>query len=162
MMNTPSSSEATGQWRGRRERRVPPGADRNTPDSEILLFAADLPTVINWPGRYRLAEDATIVSAGEPAISIEASNVTLNLGGHTLSGTGGGAVAGIAAGRDCRGPVTIRNGRLRRWGSEGVRLVGVRGCRVEAIVAEGNGGRGIAVDADAAVVGCTTIANADR
>ncbi|MBL9031789.1 MAG: hypothetical protein JNM80_08785 [Phycisphaerae bacterium] len=156
-----STGDATGRWHARHARNTAHALNPSQHAADVLLFAADLPTTINWPGRYRLAEDATI-TGGQPAITIDASNVSLDLGGHTLAGDGHSATPGILAGKACKGPVTVRNGTIMRWGGDGLRLVGVRGCRVDAITAQGNGGRGIAVDADATLIACTSIANNDR
>jgi parallel beta-helix repeat protein len=58
------------------------------------------PTNITSPGRYRLAEDCAVI-AGCSGISITppASDVHLNLGGHTISGPGTPGGVGIAVNR---------------------------------------------------------------
>lgn len=46
-------------------------------------------TVINEPGTYALANDLTSCSTIPAALAIQASNVTLLLNGHTISGASG-------------------------------------------------------------------------
>lgn len=48
------------------------------------------PAGISSPGRYRLAVDCAVTTLGSAGIGINASNVHLNLGGHTISGPGCG------------------------------------------------------------------------
>ena len=77
--------------------------------------AAGFPIQINSPGSYYLTENITGVGIVD-GIDINADNVTLDLGGFTLSGGGaiGGTVGfdGISAGVT---NLTIRNGVVRDW-----------------------------------------------
>ena len=66
------------------------------------------PTIITRPGDYVLTRD--VVAAGDVAISIQASGVTLDLHGHTISDPSTSfALVGLGQGAT---DVTIRNGRL--------------------------------------------------
>src|ERR1043165_9209904 len=77
-------------------------------------------TTINSPGQYRLAADLTFKPGGpaglpssSTCITIGASNVDLDLNGHTITGPGGGAdgTAGISVTAktmvDIKGPGVI-------------------------------------------------------
>jgi hypothetical protein len=81
--------------------------------------------VIDAPGHYRLGGDA--VGAGSPLIRIAAGDVTLDLGGHTLSmqpataGTSAGASTGIEI--NSVSNVTVTNGSLRELTGAGIFLV---------------------------------------
>jgi len=72
-----------------------------------------LPLRITEPGLYRLAGDLQYRESRGQAISIEADNVTIDLNGHTLSGSGGPSTLarGINANNCSR--ITITNGSIR-------------------------------------------------
>jgi len=102
-------------------------------------------TTINSPGHYRLAADLTFNPgpAGLPSsstcITIGASNVDLDLNGHTITGPGGGAdgTAGISVTAktmvDIKGPTATGNGIA------GIRLLaGSTGNNVKDNTAQSN------------------------
>lgn len=74
-----------------------------------------------------------------PALVVTADNVTLDLGGFTVSGTGpaAGARAGIVL-RNVRG-VTVRKGTVQRFGA-GIAIVGGSNNVIENITAQDNRG----------------------
>lgn len=77
-----------------------------------------LPFTINEPGSYRLARDVT--SPGGNGITITASNVTLDLGGHVMDGGGAGVgIEGILLSGSLEG-VTIQNGTITNWGNAAI------------------------------------------
>lgn len=61
----------------------PPGAVAPTQSIEIF----SVPFTITQPGSYRVARNLT-ATGPEPMISVQAKDVTLDLGGHTLDGAG--------------------------------------------------------------------------
>lgn len=69
------------------------------------------PVAINSPGRYRLTRDLAV--KGGTAITIQSSDVTLDLNGFTISSSArpafGSAISIVGARRN----VTIRNGKIR-------------------------------------------------
>jgi parallel beta-helix repeat protein len=71
------------------------------------------PTVITRPGLYTVGFEIA-VGAGETAVRIVADDVTLDLGGRTLSGPGGPGSIGIEV--DGARNVRIRNGALSGFG----------------------------------------------
>lgn len=107
-------------------------------------FAGDtagFPVTITEPGSYRLAGNLTVTSAVS-AIEVNADDVTLDLAGFLIDGTGTGQY-GIRF--DGLQNVEIRNGTVREFTKVGVRGTGVgtRGHRVTHIRAEDNGQEGI-------------------
>ena len=101
-------------------------------------------TTINSPGQYRLVADLTFapgpadLPSSSTCITIGASNVDLNLNGHTITGPGGGAdgTAGISVTAktmvDIKGPGVITSfGR-------GIDFDGVTSSDVKQVTATGN------------------------
>jgi parallel beta-helix repeat protein len=159
----------------------PPGPPAPTANpAEPRTPIAELPFVISEPGSYYLVGNLTGVAAS-PGIVIEASHVTIDLMGFSLSG-GAGSLQGIKASP----PVgtleglVVRNGTVRRWSQEAIDLGASTGCTLENLrilintfhgavagrqtavrdcVAIGNGGYGIVVDDDSTVTGCTAQGN---
>lgn len=119
---------------------------------------ASLPFTISQPGSYEVAADLTGV-AGQHGITVQASDVTIDLSGFTLTGVPGSGDGVHLASGEAR--VAVRNGTVRGWGGAGVDLGGPaeRLCVVEDLRAVANGGDGLRVGADALVRGCSATAN---
>ncbi len=103
------------------------------------------PVTLSAPGSYRLTGDLLVGDPGTGAISITSADVTVDLGGFTVSGCPSlpcpaGAGSGIISSRD--GSV-VRNGRINGMGAEGIVLQSR--ARVEDVDVAGNGGTGITV-----------------
>lgn len=114
---------------------------------------------ITQPGSYFLAGNLE----GEPGkigIEIAASNVTLDLGGFTLTGANANGAPVSLDGIRATGPQThraaIRNGFVRGWGQKGVNLEVGRHGTVEAVGTENNAGGGFTAGYQSAVVLCTS------
>jgi hypothetical protein len=99
-----------------------------------------LPFTIAVPGAYYLAGNLAGVS-GQNGITIAADNVTLDLMGFTLTG-GAGSLHGITFSGGAK-IVSVRNGILRDWGSNGLRAEPVFSGLFEGLQAYDNGGNGI-------------------
>jgi hypothetical protein len=100
--------------------------------------------VISEPGNYRLVSNVT-ATGGTAAIDIRTSNVTLDLKGFTVEGQGG--AAGIITGLESLGPragIVVKNGTVRGEGG-GIILNFAGSCRVEQVVIENIGRRGIGI-----------------
>jgi hypothetical protein len=99
-----------------------------------------LPFTISVPGSYYVAGNLAGVS-GQNGITIAADNVTLDLMGFTLTG-GAGSLHGITF---SGGPkiVSVRNGILRDWGSNGLRAETVFSGLFEGLQAYDNGAHGV-------------------
>ena len=82
-----------------------------TPEHDAQLIET-LPIRIREPGPYRLSSHLDYPAARGAAISIEADHVTIDLNGHTLSGSAGAEslARGIHAGN--RNHIIITNGRI--------------------------------------------------
>jgi hypothetical protein len=113
-----------------------------------------LPAVIDSPGTYCLSSGLSTALSSGSAISINANDVVLDLGGFALDGTAAGTGSEATGVRAVgRSQVTVRNGIVRGF-FEGVGLVGGpgQGGVVEDIAAESNFLTGIAVEGVGAVV----------
>jgi hypothetical protein len=77
--------------------------------------------IITNSGYYLLSDDAYAVAAVNQAISINVTNVTLDLNGKTILGNlGTTGVAGIRVDFGCTGNVTIRNGTIQGFGGPSI------------------------------------------
>lgn len=115
-------------------------------DARVPIDA--LPCTIAAPGSYYLTASATGV-AGEHGIVVTADDVAIDLNGHTLIGVGG-SLNGIDAGGAAR--VSVRNGRLVRWGGAGAVLG--PGARVVDVGALGSGAAGLVLGEGGLVERC--------
>ena len=96
--------------------------------SEIIDAASDevrtpissLPFGINVPGSYYLTDNLTLSSTSSNGISITVDNVTIDLMGFTLTGSGktSGGFSGISA--TGRSYLTIKNGTIQEFGRDGI------------------------------------------
>lgn len=126
---------------------VSPWAGAETPCREIT----SLPTKLSEPGMYCLTRDLAMPVPDpmgdriDAAIEIEDDDVTLDCGGHEISGIAfglGTAIDGITS--DGFEGIRIQNCRIRSFW-HGISLVGGLGHRVEDNQLEGNRGRSIQV-----------------
>lgn len=126
----------------------------NTPGDADSLFR------ISQPGSYYLTGNINGVAA-KAGIEIAASGVTVDLMGFELAGVTG-SLDGIRTSVSLLQNVTIRNGSVRNWGSDGIDigLFAVKSGLVEGVGASGNGGIGI-LAANSVVTGCTAGSNAN-
>ncbi|HXI02303.1 MAG TPA: right-handed parallel beta-helix repeat-containing protein [Candidatus Saccharimonadales bacterium] len=108
-------------------------------DPRVPIHASDLPLTIPGPGSYYLAESVawTTIDPAEPAIRVDADNVTIDLKGFTLDGTGsaGGGIKGNGTG------LTVLSGSIRGWGGWGIDAGDE--TRLESVTVEANGGGGV-------------------
>lgn len=134
-------------------------------NGSLIDDPAGFPVTITQVGSYRLTGNLTVPDANTTAISIIASDVTLDLGGFTIGGpntvsgssgvcTASGTGNGITYSNES---TVVRNGNVRGMGSDGVR-VGFN-SRVEGIIAKWNCGIGIRGTTGAVVVGSQVIEN---
>jgi hypothetical protein len=110
-----------------------------------------LPFPINASGNYYLTRSLT----GNSGITINASDVTLDLGGFTLDGTGSGY--GIDDGGSARSNVVVRNGTVRDW-NIGVYLQQSVRSSLHDLHVVGNG-KGIIIGAGGMLAGLTVREN---
>jgi len=127
----------------------------NTPGDATSLFK------ITQAGSYYLTGNITGV-VGKNGIVIAASGVTLDLNGFDLAGVPGmGNFDGVTATGALITSLTVVNGSVRNWGGGGVNFASVAatGCRIEGVVASGNGGNGINSGHASTVTRCSAYAN---
>ena len=110
---------------------------------------------ISSEGSYYLGGNLSIASGN--AITVAVNNVTIDLQGFELISTGGSAGILINGGI---ANVTIRNGTIRNFASDGINGSGNSKVRVENVRALNNGSVGIFVDVNGAVIDCVAEANA--
>jgi len=79
------------------------------------------PVVISQPGSYVLTANLVMpTSCNKDAIDITANNVTLDLGGYSIIGTGAGTGIGISGSHSSS--VTVKNGIVTRFPGDGILL----------------------------------------
>lgn len=130
------------------------------------IHAKDLPTTITKPGSYYLAENVKFTNLNTDAITINCSNVTLDLMGFSLNGPGmdaGLTGSGIAI-KGAQSYVCVRNGNVCFWRKNGIGLYNnedenVHCPRISEITASENGNIGIAVAYEAHVDNCRVFNN---
>jgi parallel beta-helix repeat protein len=111
--------------------------------------SADVPITLDESGVYCLTEDIGGVSS--TAITIEASDVTVDLGGFTLSGSGD-LTAGIIAESGADRP-EVRNGRVSGF-AYGIETTSVTGTRVVDVRVSGASGYGISLGEASEILRC--------
>jgi hypothetical protein len=116
-----------------------------------------LPVTLTLPGSYRLTGNLTTTDPNQDVIRVAADHVTLDLGGHTISGpascaafpctnTGGGRAIATVAPNPLTDPTAdnlrITNGVVRGMGGFGIEVVG-DSCQIDGLLVSDNGGNGI-------------------
>jgi hypothetical protein len=139
-----------------------------------------LPFTITQPGSYYVTANL-MPASDENGIVVAANDVTIDLGGFTLTGGGGSSGEGISA-SEARANIVIRNGTVRGWPGSGVNFydssssgvlvqsihaagntftgIGLRNnSRATDCVAEGNSSYGILVGTDCLIERCRALSN---
>ncbi len=115
-----------------------------------------LPATILAPGSYVVTRTMRGV-AGLHGITVQADDVTIDLNGHTLVGVAGSLTGVHLNGSFTR--LTIRNGNVVGWGTNGVDAATGTDVRVERLNASGCGAHGIVSGSRATVERCFTSGN---
>lgn len=130
---------------------------------------AGYPVTITGSGSHQLTSNLVVPNASTTAILIQQSDVTIDLGGFTISGgnvcsgtplactavgTGDGVAVDLVNSRE---GVTLRNGEVRGMGRYGV-LLGNRST-VERVKASHNGSRGFSLGYAVRVTDCVAFRN---
>jgi hypothetical protein len=96
------------------------------------------PIAIDQAGSYYLTRNLTGTCCPD-GIVINASGVTLDLNGFTLTGPGSGFPAGINV-QNLHSAITIRNGTIRNWGAWGINAnAGGVGLTISEVIVLDNG-----------------------
>jgi hypothetical protein len=133
----------------------PPAATMKTLDQidaklEKRTAISSLPFSITAPGSYYLAQNLGVSNSS--AITISVDNVSLDLNGFTLSGSGSSQSGIIVSGSHWH--IRVSNGSIRGFGANGLDLSNVVPGEISSIVASSNGGIGISVGDTVTVRDC--------
>jgi parallel beta-helix repeat protein len=126
---------------------TPPGAPAPTMKTldqlEPRTPISSLPFTINAPGSYYVTGNLT-GPAGQHGITVDADNVTLDLGGFELVGPGSGTFSAVRV-NTFRANATVRHGSARGWLGSAIAAVSVNSTefRVEDVRVFNAGGTGI-------------------
>lgn len=132
------------------EPRVPVGPATTPGDADSVF-------VISAPGSYYLTGNVTGV-ASKNGIKINATNVTLDLNGFTLTGVTG-SLDGIRVSGFARYGTTIRNGSVNSFGDDGVDFGNSFSYSAEKLHCAVNAGVGIVGGYNGRIVGCAARSN---
>jgi len=112
---------------------------------ELRTPISSLPFTISSPGSYVITGNLNATGTG---ITVNSSNVSIDLNGYSIIGSGKGAFDGIYI--SDRSNVEIRNGTIRNFGRNGIYEAGSNpsGHRVIEVRANQNQGSGIALLGD--------------
>lgn len=126
------------------------------------------PITIEIPGSYVLTSDLVVADPSDDGLFVATAPVTIDLNGFEIRGpvscTGLGSSVSCSAGTgrgiraEARPRITVRNGNVVGFGSDGILVAGR--SRIENVVAERNGGTGIVTGSDAVVAGSRSYRNA--
>jgi hypothetical protein len=132
--------------------------------------APDFPVTLSAPGSFRLTGNLSVSDPAADGIEVAVDGVTIDLNGFEISGpvvcSGLGSAVSCSAGTgegidaSARARVTVREGRVRGFGSFGIRL-GER-AQVRGVIVESTGGDGIRLDPRGIVSGVTVFQAAAR
>ena len=82
-------------------------------EKDTAIPIASLPYVAKRPGRYRLVGDLVFASTQGAAVTVAANGVLLDLDGHTLSGSRGGATEAFGVLSRNHSNITVQNGKVQ-------------------------------------------------
>lgn len=133
-------------------------AKQNAADAKLEKRTpiSSLPFTISAGGAYYLTSGQR-AAAGQNGITVNASNVTIDLNGFRLSGFG--TNAGIFS--TGQSNIEVRNGTIDGW-SHGIDMLGSSAVRIENVRASGNSAGGISVGAKSTVSSCSAMSNGMR
>lgn len=139
---------------------TPPGAPAPTMKSldqiEPRMPISFLPTNITVAGSYYVTTNLTGVS-GQNGISINTSDVTIDLNGFTLSGVAGSG-SGVYV-TDIYTNIVVRNGTLKSWDYRGLDAEASYNSQFLQLRVSDNGDDGIAAGINSVVNQCTAVNN---
>lgn len=107
---------------------------------------------ISADGSYYLTSNLS-ASNNQNGVLVQAKNVTLDLNGFSIVGTGTGSGAGIVIVSGAKN-VRIRNGTIRDFGSAGINGGATQGVTLEELAALNNGSSGASIGTSSTVSHC--------
>jgi parallel beta-helix repeat protein len=120
-------------------------------EPRIPIYAEQLPLTITAPGSYYLMANISTTGGG---ITIESSDVTIDLNGFTLAGGTGTGIYSTDESPYTNYNVTVRKGRVQGWELHGVNHRSFHST-VEQVESYDNGGAGIRVESGSRVSKCS-------
>ncbi len=144
--------------------------------NQLELVISELPVSLDWSASVKLAGTLTMSTTQDSGITVNADNVTIDMGGHSLVGPGAESGSGIYQ-ADSRHNLRVYNGKVSNWqgtGAAGINanghggqldhiqalnnVVGIRagpGSAIRDCTAAYSQGTGIIVSDGSSVSGCT-------
>lgn len=136
----------------------PPGPPTSTMKTlvevEPRIPISSLPFLITEPGSYYLTGNLT-TPPDTTGISISASNVTIDLNGFAISGSGGGGIGTAGPPKN----ILVRNGTVRDFAGDGIDLRDSDGSVIENVRAQSCGEFGLRVGKGGIVRDCAVSSN---
>lgn len=130
--------------------------------NQLNILLCEVPDTIDWPAMVTLAGTLTSTATDQHGITVNADDVTIDLGGHALIGPGSGTYSGIYMNN--RSSVEIHNGTVRDF-CHGISEAGINSShshRVIDVRAVSNGSNGIYLSGRGHLVkDCTASDNGD-
>ena len=114
---------------------------------------AGFPVTISLPGTYRLATNLTVTTAVN-GIEVQANEVTIEMGGHTLAGSGIGRNGITSFNRS----LSVQHGTVRGFTLDGIRTIGAN-LSVDRMLISSNTRSGVFEDGISGNVGFARITN---
>jgi len=113
---------------------------------------------ITQPGSYYLT-GSIVGEAGKVGIEIASADVTIDLNGFELRGTGVGSGNGIFVSSGAFTRLAVRNGTIRSWGGDGIRATASSSIRLENLMLHANSGRGADIGSAGLISDCIAESN---
>ena len=124
--------------------------------NQLNLLLGEIPESIDWSAMVKLAGTLTGTS-GNSGITINTSDVTIDLDGHALVGVVNSS-HGIFVPTNQQ-DITIRNGTIRDWGLLGINALLISNGQYQDLRLSGNGLGGLSCGENSTVSECTARSN---
>ena len=119
-------------------------------------WSGTFPITINQPGSYFLTRNLNGV-ASQDGIDITVSDVSLDLNGFSVIGSGAGSFTGVFALAVHR--ISLSNGKVANWGGGAIDLGGATDSRLTHLIASQNVNSGIVIGANSTLSDCVASLN---
>jgi len=122
------------------------------PSNQVNILLCELPETIDWPARVKLAGTLYLATANS-GITINANDITIDLAGHALIGSG--AVWSAIFVNGSQQNITVKNGVVRGWGRNGLNLWEAENSIISGVMAYENSTNGISLGSGGMIENCT-------
>lgn len=116
-----------------------------------------LPYIISAPGTYYLTKNLTMSGNGDGIPINVGINVTIDLNGFAVIGTGSGTGSGVSVG--VQSGLRVQNGVIRGWGGSGISANAATNAKIEGVICADNGQYGMILGSRADVRNCIAWGN---